>query len=174
MRTYVYYCLAATPYISKRRSGTVVKISDEVVRKEPPFRCRLSLDKPFLFYAWISKLGIPTNIFYLWYIFLDWQKLTGTRSDGTLAHIKTYKVLGVELVMILMKALLCSCLCCWSSWRSRVTMCARTIPAGRPNARASGPCAERSTSFPGFMKISRDTGMQSNFPVYSRKFRDGW
>ena len=24
MRTYVYYCLAATPYISKRRSGTVV------------------------------------------------------------------------------------------------------------------------------------------------------
>ena len=40
-------------------------------------------------------------------IFLDYntlQKLTGTRSDGTLAHIKIYKVLGMELVMILMKA----------------------------------------------------------------------
>ena len=44
----------------------------------------------------------------------------------------------------------------------------RAHNTGRPNARASGLIPMRGAQhFPGFMKISRDTGMQSNFPVYS-------
>ena len=59
-------------------------------------------------------------------IFLDYlQKLTGTRSDGTLAHIKTYK--GMELVMMIKKLRSVAVFAAESSWRSRVTMCARTI-----------------------------------------------
>ena len=38
------------------------------------------------------------------------------------------------------------------------------------DARASGPCPSAAVIYEKFP----DTGMQPNFPVYSRKFRDGW